>query len=134
MNKEDILIDTYEKWEEEYEKPSQRKYIQVKGLSRLLTYQSMEYLKELLSNKKYYCEALEDTYVHIRSHIITIEENEKILQQRINKTIEYIENDIPYLEEPDKEFERCDGTTYITKKEYDTSILLNILRGENNEI
>ncbi len=61
------------------------------------------------------------------------EENIK-LQQRIDKAIEYIENDMPYLEEPDEEFERCDGTTYMTMKEYDTSVLLDILRGEDNAI
>ena len=51
----------------------------------------------------------------------------------IDKAIEYIENDMPYLEEPDEEFERCDGTTYMTMKEYDTSVLLDILRGDSNE-
>lgn len=50
-----------------------------------------------------------------------------------DKTIDYIENDMPYLQEPDEEFERCDGTTYMTMKEYDTSILLNKLKGEENE-
>ncbi len=55
------------------------------------------------------------------------------LQQRINKAIEYIENDMPYLEEPDEEIERCDGTTYMTMKQYDKSDLLKILKGENND-
>lgn len=54
-----------------------------------------------------------------------------IYANRIDKAIEYIENDMPYLEEPDEEFERCDGTIYMTMKEYDTSVLLNILKGED---
>lgn len=55
------------------------------------------------------------------------------LFKRVNDTISYIENDMPYLEEPDEEFERCDGTTYMTMKKYDTSILLKKLKGEENE-
>ena len=55
------------------------------------------------------------------------------LKHRINVTIEYVENDFPYLEEPDEEIERCDGTIYMTKKEYDKGILLNKLKGEENE-
>ena len=54
------------------------------------------------------------------------------LNQRINVTADYVENEMPYLEEPDEEFERCDGTTYMTMKEYDTSILLKKLKGEEN--
>ena len=50
---------------------------------------------------------------------------------RIDKAIEYIENDMPYLEEPDEEIERCDGTIYMTMKEYDKSVLLNILQGSD---
>lgn len=55
------------------------------------------------------------------------------LKQRINVTIEYVENDFPYLEEPDEEIERCDGTTYMTMKEYDKGILLKKLEGEEND-
>lgn len=52
------------------------------------------------------------------------------LKKRINVTIEYVENELPFLEEPDEEIERCDGVTYMTMKEYDESILLNKLKGE----
>ena len=55
------------------------------------------------------------------------------LKQKIDKTVNYVKNEMPYLEEPDEEFERCDGTTYMTMKEYDNSALLKKLEGENNE-
>ena len=52
---------------------------------------------------------------------------------RIQKAIEYIENEMPYLEEPDEEIERCDGAIYMTTKEYDKNILLDILKGGKDE-
>lgn len=50
-------------------------------------------------------------------------------KSRCEKAIEYTENEMPYLEEPDEEIERIDGTVYMTMKEYDTNIILNILKG-----
>lgn len=42
----------------------------------------------------------------------------------------YIECDMPYLQEIDKEYENMDGDTYFTYKDYNASDLLNILKGE----
>ena len=48
------------------------------------------------------------------------------LKTRINKAIEYIKNDMPYLEEPDDDYENNHKMV-----EYDNSILLNILQGSD---
>ncbi len=45
----------------------------------------------------------------------------------IDKAIEYIENEMPYLQETDKEYEDVNGNTYFTYKEYDGKELLDIL-------
>lgn len=45
----------------------------------------------------------------------------------IDKAIEYIENEMPYLQETDKEYEDINGNTYFTYKEYDGKELLDIL-------
>jgi len=58
-------------------------------------------------------------------------ENE-VLNDRIDKAIEYIEN-MPYLQETDKEYEDMNGNTYFTYKEWDDSELLNILKGDSDE-
>ena len=47
---------------------------------------------------------------------------------RINKAIKYIENDMPYLEEPDDDYENNHKMI-----EYDKSYLLNILKGDEDE-
>lgn len=50
----------------------------------------------------------------------------KELYYRIDKAIEYIENDMPYLEEPDDDYENNHKMV-----EYDNSVLLNILQGSD---
>ena len=54
-------------------------------------------------------------------------------KSRCEKAIEYIENEMPYLEEPDEEIERIDGSIYMTMKEYDKNIILNILQNGSEE-
>jgi len=56
------------------------------------------------------------------------------LQDRINKAIEYIENEIPYLLEIESEDEDINGNYVYTYKEY-TGIdkLLDILKGSDKE-
>lgn len=46
----------------------------------------------------------------------------------IDKAIEYIEYEMPYLQESDKEYEDINGHTYYTYKEYDGKELLDILK------
>ena len=55
------------------------------------------------------------------------------LSSRIDKAIEYIEKEMPYLQETDKEYEDVNGNTYFTYKEYDGKELLEILKGDINE-
>jgi hypothetical protein len=68
-----------------------------------------------------------------------IETNEKLdiekedYKSRCEKAIEYIKNEMPYLEEPDEEIERIDGSIYMTMKEYDKNIILNILQNGSEE-
>lgn len=45
----------------------------------------------------------------------------------INRAVKYIENEMPYLQETDKEYEDINGNTYFTYKEYDGKELLDIL-------
>ena len=57
------------------------------------------------------------------------EEHRKIngeLRKTINEAIEYTKNDMPYLEEPDDDYENNHKMV-----EYDNSILLNILQGSD---
>lgn len=84
-------------------------------------------VKITINNKEYYCD------MEVLKLIERLSDKVELLEYNRDKTIEYIENDMPYLEEPDEEFERCDGTTYMTMKEYDTSILLKKIRGEKND-
>lgn len=51
----------------------------------------------------------------------------------INRAVKYIENEMPYLQETDKEYEDINGNTYFTYKEYDDKELLDILKGVENE-
>ncbi len=46
----------------------------------------------------------------------------------IDRAIEYIENEMLYLQEIDKEYEDINGNTYFTYKEYDGKELLDILK------
>lgn len=46
----------------------------------------------------------------------------------IDKAVKYIENEMPYLQEIDKEYEDVNGNTYFTYKEYDGKELLDILK------
>lgn len=55
-----------------------------------------------------------------------------ILKNNRDKAIEYIEN-MPYLQETDKEYEDINGNTYFTYKEWNDSELLNILKGDSDE-
>jgi hypothetical protein len=76
----------------------------------------------------------------VKDYIINLQEEleykelwRKEYKQRIDKAIEYIENEMPYLEEPDEEIERIDGSIYMTMKEYDKNIILNILQNGSEE-
>lgn len=46
----------------------------------------------------------------------------------INRAVKYIENEMPYLQETDIEYEDINGNTYFTYKEYDGKELLDILK------
>lgn len=50
----------------------------------------------------------------------------------IDKAIEYIKYYLPYLQEPDKEYENLEGNTYFTYKEWTGEELLQIL--EDKEV
>ena len=52
----------------------------------------------------------------------------KAQKEVIDKAVKYIENEMPYLQEIDKEYEDVDGNTYFTYKEYDGKELLDILK------
>ena len=51
------------------------------------------------------------------------------LEEVIDKAIDYVENEMPYLQETDKEYEDVNGNTYFTYKEYDGKELIEILKG-----
>ena len=52
----------------------------------------------------------------------------KKYKEVIDKLREYIENEMPYLQETDKEYEDVNGNTYFTYKEYDGKELIEILK------
>lgn len=58
-----------------------------------------------------------------------LEQQVKKQKEVIDKAIHYIEYDMPYLQETDKEYEDINGNTYFTYKEYNASDLLDILNG-----
>ena len=79
MNEEE-MITTYKEFEEAIKNGDSKP---VKGLGRLLTYQSLEYIKELLKNN--YSEELEDSFVNISSYIDNKEKENKQLQNNWNE-------------------------------------------------
>ena len=84
MNEEE-MITTYKEFEEAIKNGDSKP---VKGLGRLLTYQSLEYIKELLENN--YSEELEDSFVAISSYIGNKEKENKQLKEVIEEVGEYI--------------------------------------------
>lgn len=63
----------------------------------------------------------------LEDKIKTINNLCKKQKEVIDKAIEYIEYEMPYLQESDKEYEDINGHTYYTYKEYDGKELLDIL-------
>lgn len=56
-----------------------------------------------------------------------LEQQCKNQKEVISRVAKYIENEMPYLQETDKEYEDVNGNTYFTYKEYDGKELLDIL-------
>ena len=113
-------------------------------------------IKEILDNIKKCCEITKDQsfivyqrqdILALLDYITNLQEENKILNEnnqamqeemartwkiaddyksKNDKAIEYIENDMPYLEEPDDDYENTHKM-----KEYDKSILLTILQGSD---
>ena len=54
------------------------------------------------------------------------------LQERIDKAIEYIENELPYLEMVDYEYEDMNGDIKYVMKEWEGKELLDILKGSDS--
>lgn len=90
-----------------------------------------ERIEKLLNgaNKETYGFVPEEIRNILRSYEILQKQN-KQLNKRINKAIEYIENYMPYVVETDKEYEDVDGNTYYTYKEYTGEEIIKILKGE----
>ena len=65
--------------------------------------------------------------------IENLQQENKKQKEVINRAVKYIENEMPYLQETDKEYEDINGNTYFTYKEYDGKELLDILKGVENE-
>ena len=68
-----------------------------------------------------------DNIQKLEDKIKTIGNLCKKQKEVIDKAIEYIEYEMPYLQETDKEYEDINGHTYYTYKEYDGKELLDIL-------
>ncbi len=83
-----------------------------------------KYLEELLSNEF----VIEEYKNEINEYIENLEQQVKKQKEVIDKAIHYIEYDMPYLQETDKEYEDINGNTYFTYKEYNSSDLLDILK------
>lgn len=52
----------------------------------------------------------------------------KKYKEVFDKLRECVENEMPYLQETDKEYEDVNGNTYFTYKEYDGKELIEILK------
>lgn len=61
-------------------------------------------------------------------YVVKLEQQCKKQKEVIDKIIHYIEYDMPYLQEIDKEYEDINGNTYFTYKEYNTNDLLDMLK------
>lgn len=79
---EEKMITTYKEFEESIKNGDKKL---VKGLGRLLTYQGLEYIKELLINN--YSEELEDSFVAISAYIDSKEEEINKLKEVIEETM-----------------------------------------------
>lgn len=83
-------------------------------------------IKEILDFKENadYKRLTYDELAILKDYITNLEVENKILNLKMQKAIKYIKYNMPYLEEPD------DYENTHKMKEYDKSILLNILKGE----
>ena len=68
-----------------------------------------------------------DVFAELFNEMINWKEENKKQKEVINRAVKYIENEMPYLQETDKEYEDINGNTYFTYKEYDGKELLDIL-------
>ena len=83
-----------------------------------------EYEKQL-QKKDNEIERLKEEYVMLQNASDEVEEE---LQQRIDKAIEYIENEMPWLWEVDNAWDDINGNYQHNYKEYETIILLNKIK------
>ena len=68
-----------------------------------------------------------DVFKELFNEMINWKEESKNQKEVISRVAKYIENEMPYLQETDKEYEDVNGNTYFTYKEYDGKELLDIL-------
>jgi hypothetical protein len=68
-----------------------------------------------------------DVFKELFNEMINWKEESKNQKEVISRVAKYIENEMPYLQETDKEYEDVNGNTYFTYKEYDDKELLDIL-------
>lgn len=64
----------------------------------------------------------------LKDMVLKLQEENKKQKEVISRAVKYIENEMPYLQETDKEYEDVNGNTYFTYKEYDGKELLEILK------
>ena len=69
-----------------------------------------------------------DVFEELFNEMINWKEKSQKQKEVIDKAVKYIENEMPYLQEIDKEYEDVNGNTYFTYKEYDGKELLDILK------
>lgn len=94
---------------ETYEEYKSGKYEMVKGMSRLGCYQGLDYLEEINEkldeakkpNFKIDIERFEDNLVFMKSHIKSIEKENKQLKEVIKEVREYINNNTEFEHDGD---------------------------------
>jgi hypothetical protein len=72
-----------------------------------------------------------ETWKELLDYITNSQKEINRLNNIIDKTIHYIEYEMPCLWEVDEVFEDMNGRDYNTWKEYDENKLLDILKGDN---
>lgn len=69
----------------------------------------------------------------IVKYIEDLEQQVEKQKEVINKAIEYIKDYLPFLQEPDKEYEDVNGNTYFTYKKWTGQEILQILEDKEVE-
>lgn len=94
---------------ETYKEYKSGKYKYTKGFGKLVCYQGLDYIENILKNDKYYSEELEDGFIFIESYINCIEQQCKKQKEVIDNLKKYLKLNIELIKEQPSNDELTDN-------------------------